>query len=324
MQIPQQGGSPDMYAHARNDPQSSSPWPPYQQATYGQPSPHRQQQQYGQQGYPEYVPPSQANYSPYGGSPPPAGYGYDNQSQNQYGSPPASQQPYHHQAPVYPPGPPIPTQYAAPADRNYQGQNYPSAGTAPTEDRGVMGALAGGATGAWAGHKVNHGFIGALGGAFAGHKLQDAVGDRKKKNKHTKSRSSSCSSSSSSSSSCSSRRNSPPPQKRHAAPKYAGNFSGSATQITLDGDFDLIASCGKIDGSRKLSSISLNRCLTNSDGHFQWSREGNFGSSARNVRLTDGGRVLEAELANCGGHWVWARIALDEKIGNKNGELVMV
>lgn len=188
-----------------------------------------------------------------------------------------------------------------------------------------MGALAGGATGAWAGHKVNHGFIGALGGAFAGHKLQDAVGKHKDKKKHRKSHSSSSSSSSSLSSGCSSRRGSPPPPKQHPPPPtYAGNFSGSATQITLDRDYDLIALCGKIDGSHKLSAISLNRCLTNSDGHFKWSSEGNFGASARNVRLVDGGRVLEAELANCGGRWMWSRIMLDEKIGNSDGELVVV
>lgn len=191
---------------------------------------------------------------------------------------------------------------------------------APAEDRGVLGALAGGATGAWAGHKVNHGFMGALSGAFAGHKLQDAIGDHKDKKKHKKTHSSS----SSSSSGCSSRHGSPPPPKQHAAPKYAGNFSGSATQITLDRDFDLIALCGRIDGSRKLSSISLNRCLTNSDGYFKWSSEGNFGASARNVRLVDGGRVLAAELRNCSGHWVGARIVLNEKIGNQDGELVLV
>ncbi|KAJ4422731.1 hypothetical protein N0V82_002628 [Gnomoniopsis sp. IMI 355080] len=322
MQIPRQDGSPSPYAQVGGDPLNASPYPPYQQGPYGQPSPYGQPQygqpQYGQQGYPEYAPPSQANYAPYSSPPPPAGYQYDHQSHGQYGSPPPNgQQPYQQQTGSYPPGPPSPYQYSGPADNNYQGQNVP-----PAEDRGVMGILAGGATGAWAGHKVNHGFLGALGGAFAGHKLQDAIGDHNKKKKHKKSHSSS--SSSSSSSSCSSRHGSPPPQKHHAPPKYAGNFSGSATQITLDQDYDLIASCGKIDGSRKLSSISLNRCLTNSNGHFNWSHEGNFAASARNVRLVDGGKVLEAELKNISGHWVWDRIVLDEKIGNKNGELVMV
>lgn len=186
-----------------------------------------------------------------------------------------------------------------------------------------MGALAGGATGAFAGHKVNHGFLGALGGAFAGQKLQDAVSDDKKKKKQKKQkkpRSSSCSSLSSSS--CGS--SDSDAGKKKQRPKHAGNFSGSATQITMDRDYDLIASCGRVDGSRKLSSISLNRCLTNSDGHFRWSSEGNFGGSARNVRLVDGGKVLEAELADCGGRWVRARVALDENIGNNDGELVMV
>ncbi|KAJ4397637.1 hypothetical protein N0V93_001870 [Gnomoniopsis smithogilvyi] len=317
MQVPHQGGSPTPYAQTGGGSQDASPYAPYQQGMYGQPSPYGQPQ-YEQQSYPEYAPPYQASYAPHGGAPPPAGYGYSNQSQNQYGSPPPTQQPYQHQAGPSPPGPPSPYHQGGPAKNNYQEQNVPHA-----EDRGVMGALAGGVTGAWAGHKVNHGFLGALGGALAGHKLQDAVGDhQKKKKKHKKSGSSS--SSSSSSSSCSSRHGSPPPPTQQAPLRYAGNFSGSATQITLDQDYDLIASCSKVDGSRRLSSINLNRCLTNSDGHFKWSREGNFGASARNVRLADGGKVLEAELRNAGGHWVWDKIALDEKIGNQNGELVMV
>ena len=37
-----------------------------------------------------------------------------------------------------------------------------------TQDRGLMGALAGGAMGAYGGHKVGHGFLGAIGGGIAG------------------------------------------------------------------------------------------------------------------------------------------------------------
>lgn len=195
-----------------------------------------------------------------------------------------------------------------------------------------MGALAGGTAGAMAGHKVNHGLLGALGGAFAGHKLQGAVSDHKKHNKpgHKHSRSSSSSSSSSSDNSharprpqqqCSQQQ---PHQQQQHAPRYAGNFSLSASQISLDGDYDLIASCKRVDGSGKLSSISLNRELTNDDGHFRWSKEGNFGATARNVRLVDNGRALEAELQKDGGHWVWSKVVLDEKIGNSDGELVLV
>ncbi|KAK0702813.1 CVNH domain-containing protein [Lasiosphaeris hirsuta] len=47
---------------------------------------------------------------------------------------------------------------------------------------------------------------------------------------------------------------------------------------------------------------------------------GNFGQSARNVRLVDGGRRLEAELLR-DGQWVGSSIVLDERIGNENGTL---
>ncbi|KAK5654061.1 hypothetical protein OQA88_7741 [Cercophora sp. LCS_1] len=48
---------------------------------------------------------------------------------------------------------------------------------------------------------------------------------------------------------------------------------------------------------------------------------GNFGLSARNVRLVDGGRRLEGELMR-DGRWVGSSIVLDERIGNDNGTLV--
>lgn len=199
-----------------------------------------------------------------------------------------------------------------------QSHEQPSYSSVPPpgaeEDRGVLGALAGGVTGAWAGHKVNHGFLGALGGAFAGHKLQDAVSDHKKheeeekkKKKHQEQK-----------------HHAPPPQQHQPRPQFAGNFTSSSTQMSIDKDFDLIASCRRCDGSQRLSSISLNDCLTNSDGHFRWAKGGNFGATARSVRLVDGGRTLEAELRNCGGAWVWSRIALDERIGNEDGNLVLV
>ncbi|EGS20684.1 uncharacterized protein CTHT_0025200 [Thermochaetoides thermophila DSM 1495] len=51
---------------------------------------------------------------------------------------------------------------------------------------------------------------------------------------------------------------------------------------------------------------------------------GNFGASARNVRLSDGGRRLEAELCRADGRYVSASVILDERIGNDNGTLVFV
>lgn len=47
-------------------------------------------------------------------------------------------------------------------------------------DRGLMGAIAGGIGGHYAGGKVNHGILGTLAGAFLGHKAEDAWKDRKK------------------------------------------------------------------------------------------------------------------------------------------------
>ncbi|KAI1134642.1 carbohydrate-binding module family 50 protein [Hypoxylon sp. FL0543] len=51
---------------------------------------------------------------------------------------------------------------------------------------------------------------------------------------------------------------------------------------------------------------------------------GNFSSSARDIRLVDDGRVLEAELMDTRGEWHRRRIELDERIGNDNGTLRFV
>jgi LysM repeat protein len=51
---------------------------------------------------------------------------------------------------------------------------------------------------------------------------------------------------------------------------------------------------------------------------------GNFGASARDVRLADGGRRLEGELCRPDGHWAGSSIMLDERIGNDNGTLTFV
>ncbi|KAF6830287.1 CVNH domain-containing protein [Colletotrichum plurivorum] len=50
---------------------------------------------------------------------------------------------------------------------------------------------------------------------------------------------------------------------------------------------------------------------------------GNFGASARDVRLVDGGSRLEAELSR-NGQYVRSSINLDERIANNDGTLVLV
>jgi hypothetical protein len=172
---------------------------------------------------------------------------------------------------------------------------------------------------------MGHGFLGAAGGAFAGHKLEDTwkhhnqekkqEEEQKKQHEHQQ----------------------PMPQYGGPPPPYSGpghaagppanmrgNFSASAQQISLDGDYDLIARCRAIDGNEKLSALNLNKVLGNDNGRFVWTEDGgNFGASARNVRLLENGRVLEAELKDVNGGWHWSRVWLDERVGNNNGDLVL-
>jgi len=180
-----------------------------------------------------------------------------------------------------------------------------------------MGALAGGLAGGYAGHKVHHGLLGTLGGAYAGHKLEEAY-----KQHHNKPASPQ-----------------PPPvphgshpthhQVMYAAvPGAKGNFTVTARNITMDKDFDLIASVRAIDGSEKLSSIALNSVLTNDNGHFRWVKEGgNFAASAREVHLSPPGQgplELRAELRTVDGRWQRSSIRLDEEIENNDGDLRLV
>jgi hypothetical protein len=323
---PQDRRSPSPYAPSSPYQQQRGPYDaPQQPSSYG--SPGGPPPSYNQYALPSNSPYAHVSQNDYAAPPspyeqqhqhmqPPHGSPYSAPAQQQYASPPLpSHSPYQYQQEPsrHPQSPPSQGTYGEAASYLTPGQPGAPAGD---QDRGLMGALAGGAAGAFAGHKVNHGFLGALGGAFAGHKLQDAISDHNKQKKEEKKQQS----------------HSPqphqyaqhPPPSHSPRPQYAGNFSASSTQMSIDKDYDLIASCRRVDGSQRLTSISLNDCLTNSDGHLRWARGGGFGASARNVRLVDGGRTLEAELRNCAGRWVWDRIALDEKIGNNDGDLVMV
>lgn len=263
-----------------------------------------------------------------------------------------------------------------------------------------MGGIAGGAAGAFGGHKLGgkagHGvagtIVGALGGAFAGHKAQDAASDwkhehddKKKWEKEEEERKKY--------------------EKEHqqhggghhgghhgsdhhddhrSRGDFGGNFTQSSRDIRLDahGDYTLHAQCRRTDGSYQSSSINLNQYLENDGGSFRWSGGssngastytvqqgdtlraiagrfshcsyeelarhnnisnpdmiypgqnlqvpgggsrggGNFGASARNVRLADGGQKLEADLERHG-DWHFRSVNLDERIGNRNGCLEFV
>ena len=364
-------------------------YPPYDYSNqqYGQHEPQSynyQQQQYPPAGYDNSY--SQAQYNAYPGEPPayeqhstyqqppshdpyiqqpPRGdsYGYDNKHQRGY------------DAYAQPGSPPDPAITAAKIDPSNPNSQFPPGAET---DRGLMGALAGGAVGAYGGHQMGHGIIGGIGGAIAGSKLEDHYKDKKKKEKKEKrygdkeerrrhreekragrherrrSRRGSKSSSSSSSSSSSDSDSDGGKRKKHSRKYgaaagmgmtgaglygaqqsgrdmghvhhggYAGNFSVTSSNVTLDRDYDLIALCKIRGGKEKLSSIDLNDCLTNQWGQLKWARGGNAFASAKNVRLVDDGRVVEAELGDGRGGWSRSRIVLDERIGNEDGELVFV
>ncbi|KAI1777985.1 carbohydrate-binding module family 50 protein [Hypoxylon cercidicola] len=258
---------------------------------------------------------------------------------------------------------------------------YKNADAGEVEDRGVMGALAGGAAGAYGGHKMGHGIIGAIGGAFAGHKVEEFVHDRKEKKEEEERLQQRLHST-------------PPPPGYSPGPNhsahhhgehhdrsiggYAGNYTSSSHDIHLEGDYDLRATCKRLDGETQVSTLNLDEVLRNEDGHFRWARgdagsstvtvqqgdtlrdiarrfncgfeeiarsngianpdmiypgqtlqvpgrpAGNFSASARDIRLVDGGRALEAELKNVNGDWHRSRIELDERIGNNDGNLRFV
>ncbi|KAF7624675.1 hypothetical protein AFLA_000007, partial [Aspergillus flavus NRRL3357] len=103
-----------------------------------------------------------------------------------------------------------------------------------------------------------------------------------------------------------------------------GNFSASSRDIRLERGHELVAHCGAISGQMRPSSIPLNNVLSNQYGKFVWARNGNFAASARNIRLIEGGKVLEAELANGRGGWDRAWMRLDERISNQDGNLVFL
>ncbi|KAI1451359.1 carbohydrate-binding module family 50 protein [Annulohypoxylon moriforme] len=276
-------------------------------------------------------------------------------------------------------------------DERQQHSSYPGSGpqdAAPGEDgeRGLMGGLAGAAAGAYGGHKMGHGVIGAIGGAVAGHKLQDYVHDRKEKKEEEERLQHQLHSG-------------PPPPSYSPGPQYspqphhgghhssnhdrsirnfAGNFSSSSDDIHLEGDYELHAACRRRDGGRQISSLNLNKILSNENGRFSWAKggsgtgrvtvqqgdtvidiarrfgcrvdeivrinnlsnpdmiypgqnlevpgqsTGNFSSTARDIRLVENGRVLEAELMDLGGNWHRQRLDLDECIGNQDGNLRLV
>ncbi|KAF2800180.1 hypothetical protein K505DRAFT_331873 [Melanomma pulvis-pyrius CBS 109.77] len=174
---PGQGYAPpqENYQQGYQQPGYPSYPPQQQQGGYGDQSQYNQHQPYG--------PPSQGGFQ-HGQSQAPVPYSDPyQQQQGQYnqpqypGSAPAQQFPQQgaYQQNQYPHDAQAP--YGQPAQQTY-GPTDPNAQA--EGDRGLMGALGGGAAGYFGGNKMGgHGIIGALAGAVLGSKLEDKHKNKK-------------------------------------------------------------------------------------------------------------------------------------------------
>ncbi|KAI5859895.1 carbohydrate-binding module family 50 protein [Durotheca rogersii] len=298
---------------------------------------------YGNQGYQSQPQGEAASY--YGGQPSPQPY-------SSYPGGPGGQQSY---------GQPDPQYQSSYQNQGPYGQSAPpNAGPGEDGERGLMGGLAGAAAGAYGGHKMGHGVIGAIAGAIAGHKLQDFVEDRKEKKddgrhspgSHGSHRDRSFGGHVGNFSSSS--------HDVHLEGDYdlratCKRRDGGSQQSTLnlneiisneDGHFrwargghgggggsvtvqqgDTLRDIARRSGC-SFEEIARINDISNPDMIYPGQTlrvpgqsGGNFSASARDVRLVDGGRVLEAELRNSRGDWRRSRIDLDEHITNQDGYL---
>ncbi|CAK1367061.1 hypothetical protein CB0940_10394 [Cercospora beticola] len=307
-------GSAQSY-YGRND-------QPYQQYSHDRPQEQPPHQNYQSGPASGYTPaPGQYNHQ-YGGPPPPQDYPPPYGQQQQY-------PPHHMQQPsgqVDNFRSQFDQPYAQPNASGHYSQSGPYPPGASEQDRGLMGALAGGAAGAYGGHKMNHGVLGTIGGAVAGSMLEDAYKKKGKKDKkhkehkpHHSRRGSSSSSSSSSSSDSDSSKDRKKKKKGMSAP--AGNFHASSRNVYLESRSTLVAESADVRGHFQRTAIDLNDVFTNTNGKMHWARGGNFAGSARHIRLTDNGNCLEAELGDGRGGWIYNKVDLNERITNDNGRL---
>lgn len=104
----------------------------------------------------------------------------------------------------------------------------------------------------------------------------------------------------------------------------AGNFHASSRNVRLEYGTIFVAECADVEGHHHQSENDLNECIISDFGCLKCARGGNFGASAREIRLEDYGRCLEADLGDGRGGRAGDRICLDERISNDNGRLVMI
>ncbi|CZR67921.1 related to Cyanovirin-N homolog [Phialocephala subalpina] len=104
------------------------------------------------------------------------------------------------------------------------------------------------------------------------------------------------------------------------------SFHLSAQNLRLEGS-TLISTLANVEGQENDASIDLNSIIGNEDGRFFWGGA-DFASSAENISLSiEGGDnvpVLRAQLRNAEGELVDADLNLGERLGNNDGQFVLI
>ncbi|KAK6711849.1 hypothetical protein SNK05_006285 [Fusarium graminearum] len=258
----------------------------YQQGGYQQ-----NHQQYGQQ---------QGGYQQ--GGPPPGYQQGQGEAQSYYSE---SQQSQQHQ---YPPSGSGPGQYQQGPPYGSGPRDQFNEGDGQDGERGFLGAAAGGAAGAFGGHKIggvtghskSSTIIGALAGAISGHKLQDAAEDwkdgRDEKKEEEKRREEE--------------------EKRRKEEKKRREEEDKHRR-----DDDRYSSHHRRRSSSRRRSRSRSRSSSRGsnrrrDGHYA----GNFTTSSRDIRLdTHGEYVLHASCKRENGDYQHTSISLNKLLENDRG-----
>ena len=87
-------------------------------------------------------------------------------------------------------------------------------------------------------------------------------------------------------------------------------------------DATLSAVCRANYGKWHTSQLNLDAHIGNTNGDFVWGSQG-FSKGARNVRVTNGGKVLEAELPDGANSYRKAAVDIARKLANVDGTLAV-
>ncbi|KAM7200646.1 Cyanovirin-N [Rhypophila sp. PSN 637] len=106
------------------------------------------------------------------------------------------------------------------------------------------------------------------------------------------------------------------------------SFTGSCNQCieltTYSTPNVLRCNCRRSDGVWQHTSLDLNLCITNNQGHLQWKRNGWFSPTCASYQYSTGAGgtiILWTQCVNGNGQWFGNGLTLNEQVHNYNGVL---